>query len=164
MTHTLVRRMTKDRLIDVLVLCLVAIGVIALVERAILDKESITVVATKAVESLALPVAVAIRLLKWLNDERLELVKQIDNVRSLALGNRDGYQGLTERLTVGREDIDDLSDRLNVLSNTHDRRLVQLETAGGLMRRIDALEQRLTESDLRMQRFILNNSQGELND
>lgn len=156
--------MNKDRLIDILVLCLVAIGCIALVERAVLNQESLAIVATKAAESLALPVAVVIRLLKWLNDERLDLLKQVESVRGIAVGNREGGQGLNERISVCREEIDDVSDRLSVSINSHDRRLVQLETAGSMMRRIDALEQRINESDTRVQQYILNKVERELDD
>lgn len=139
--------MTKDRIIDVLVLLLIGVGSLALAERYILEPRDVAASLTKLAETFALPIGLAVRMLKWLNDEKADLIRRIENTQNLAVNNREGYLGTSDRLEILRNESDDLSDQVRDLTNSVDKRLIYLETTTSLARRLEALELRISELD-----------------
>lgn len=138
--------MSKDKLLDWIVLLLVAVGLVVLGEQLIsLSSSQALKLLTKGVQYASLPVGLAIKLFKWISSERDKLDKLLQEVREIALTNRGNDESLKEQLRFIRDDF--ISSRVEFQESalSLDRRMIRLEARSELATKLENHETRLNE-------------------
>lgn len=136
----------KDKLLDWIVLLLVAVGLVVLGEHLIsLSSSQALRLLTKGVQYASLPLGLAIKAFKWIGSERDKLDKLLQEVREMALTNRGNDEALREQLRFVRDDF--VSSRVESQESllALDRRMIRLEARSELTTKLENHELRLNE-------------------
>lgn len=138
--------MSKDKLLDWIVILLVAVGLVVLGEHLVsLSSSQALKLITKGVQFASLPLGLAIKAFKWVASERAKLDRVLDEVREIALTNRGNDDSLREQIRFIRDDFVGQRAEFQETSLNLDRRMIRLEARTELTSKLETHEQRLNE-------------------
>jgi hypothetical protein len=150
----------NNRIIDILVLLLVAVGLAAFLQLVIASTGGDFLRATSRIlQYAALPVGILLRTVKWLNSEKEKLDKLLNDVRSTALENRASDSILKEQFQILREDLISWRGESFERHQDLDKRLIVFEARSGLNNRLEQVELRLIELGDRFNQSLVERDQ-----
>lgn len=136
----------KDKLLDWIVILLVAVGLVVLGEHLIsLSSSQALKLLTKGIQYASLPLGLAIKLFKWIASERDKLDKLLQEVREIALTNRGNDEAIREQLRFVRDDFVSFRNESQESRLDLDRRMIRLEARTELATKLEGHEARLNE-------------------
>ena len=150
--------MSKDKLLDWIVILLVAVGLVVIGEHLVsLSSSQALKLITKGVQFASLPLGLAIKAIKWIASERSKLDRILDEVREIALTNKGNDDSLREQIRFIRDDFVGMRTEFQETGLNLDRRMIRLEARTELASRLETHEQRLNELTDRFNQSLVSN-------
>ena len=138
--------MTKDKLLDWIILLLIAIGLVVLGERLVfLSSSEALGLLSKIIQYASLPLGLILKFCKWISSEREKIAKLLAEVREIAIANRGNDDALREQIKFIRDDFVALRTEFQDAILKLDKRAIRLEARTELTSKLEQHERRLNE-------------------
>lgn len=139
--------MNKDRIINGLVLFLIFLGIVLIFGRVVSlpSSQALSYVGDTA-KYLSLPLGILIKLFHYFDGK----LKRIEEVKEIALNNRQSDESLREQIRFLRDDIVSSRTEISNATSELDRRLIRLEARLELASQIERHERLIREQNDRI--------------